>query len=913
MAKKSVAQNYQLLEIIGRGKFGTVHKAVHIESKLVVAVKILNLDTDEEEVKDIQQEIQFLAKLRSVPNITHYYGSYLNGHKLWIIMDYCAGGSVRTLLRPGPLDEKYISIVARELLIALQFIHKNGVIHRDIKAANILISKEGKVRLCDFGVAAQLTSTALKRTTMAGTPYWMAPEVITEGATYNVKADIWSTGITIYEMATGNPPYSDKDAMRAMQFITQHEPPRLEGRQYGPFLKEIIAMCLEEKPNLRPTAEDLVKSKFVKNSRQYQTVLLKEVIGRYLLWRDKKSSSRESLHDYEPLEIYNMEEDKSYDIKWDFDSLKSAEYIIDNEIDIDDQELVEAPYISDYTEDTYHNSIRDRTMSPFGVTHTIGNTMSETVGNPTIIGSKSERETFSNQHKTSNKSNEVPISLLKLFQDVDDSVTEKKTSVSSSAPLNEVAEDIITPLPTDIRGPVTAAPISIEIPNMDTIENEIQEKERQRSRSATVSKTLNLQGVSNHNISLNNSPASANIDPRPRRPTISLSRRTPSPGKNLESITVTHSNSNLGSVSTDFYSSSPPKGTSMQMKPLQPATSQTFLQPLNHKPMLNSSSTLPLVGQQTLKSKTESLEKLKLNSIVSGYSGPQTAPPVTNSELHESGGLQRVRSQLRIQMPVPSHAKELPIIDNGNEFSKPTLHLNLNGIGGSPTSDLTEKNQFGVEVNMGAGMPMAMTPVTDKPLFPLSVVTPERHPPSDIAVDLSHYHPINSEDPTNANLNSQNSMSASTTLFQGKFLNSIKSSTKEAFPSNDANNFFTSGSATSFHVNGDSNIQNSPSAGHELTGQHELAEQEDVTLTEATIDESISNPIMTSALKSIDTTSLLTTSLIDAKESMNRIVSFEFQSLVVDEDTQTHMYLDEVEGLLGKMGDLFSILVEELK
>lgn len=118
--KRDISTQYKLLEIIGRGKFGTVHKGYNVDTKQVVAIKILNLDTDHEEVKDIQQEIQFLSSLKSVPNITHYYGSYLKGHKLWILMDYCAGGSVRTLLKPGPLQEKYISVITRELLIALQ-------------------------------------------------------------------------------------------------------------------------------------------------------------------------------------------------------------------------------------------------------------------------------------------------------------------------------------------------------------------------------------------------------------------------------------------------------------------------------------------------------------------------------------------------------------------------------------------------------------------------------------------------------------------------------------------------------------------------------------------------------------------------------------------------------------------------
>lgn len=126
--KDPVNRHYRRLEVIGRGKFGTVYKGLDLATKKLVAIKVLNLDTEQDEVSEVQKEIQFLSQIKSIPNVTHYYGSYLNGHNLWIVMDYCAGGSVRTLLLPGPLEEKFISVIARELLQALQFIHNNGVI-----------------------------------------------------------------------------------------------------------------------------------------------------------------------------------------------------------------------------------------------------------------------------------------------------------------------------------------------------------------------------------------------------------------------------------------------------------------------------------------------------------------------------------------------------------------------------------------------------------------------------------------------------------------------------------------------------------------------------------------------------------------------------------------------------------------
>ncbi|EGV64695.1 kinase-like protein, partial [Yamadazyma tenuis ATCC 10573] len=358
----SATELFKRTEIIGRGKFGVVYKALNRQTKQVVAIKVLNLDTQEDEVADVQQEVQFLAELKNVPNVTHYYGSILNDTRLWIIMDYCSGGSVRTLLKAGVFEEKHIGVVIRESLIGLSAVHKLGVIHRDLKAANILISKEGNVQLCDFGVAAKVSANSLKRTTMAGTPYWMAPEVIREGDTYNSKADIWSLGITIYEIATGNPPYCDKDASWAMQMISKSTPPRLEGRDYSPNLKEAIALCLDENPEERPSADDLLKCKLVKFYRTYPTVTLKEVISRYLVWRDnnnrKDSTVFVSLENDlgDPQAEGDPGDANHIQVKWDFDSLSSREYIIENDIDLDgvDDRLDNTYSLGDYqNNDTY--------------------------------------------------------------------------------------------------------------------------------------------------------------------------------------------------------------------------------------------------------------------------------------------------------------------------------------------------------------------------------------------------------------------------------------------------------------------------------------------------------------------------------------------------------------------------------
>ncbi|XP_064422646.1 serine/threonine-protein kinase 26 isoform X2 [Latimeria chalumnae] len=240
----------------------------------------------------------------------------MQGTKLWIIMEYLGGGSALDLLRAGPFDEFQIATMLKEIMKGLDYLHSEKKIHRDIKAANVLLSEQGDVKLADFGVAGQLTDTQIKRNTFVGTPFWMAPEVIQQSA-YDSKADIWSLGITAIELAKGEPPNSEMHPMRVLFLIPKNNPPTLMGDFSKPF-KEFIDACLNKDPAFRPTAKELLKHKFiVKNAKK--TSYLTELIDRFKRWKSEAHSDDSSSDDSDS-ESSNKENDSQPE--WSFTTVR---------------------------------------------------------------------------------------------------------------------------------------------------------------------------------------------------------------------------------------------------------------------------------------------------------------------------------------------------------------------------------------------------------------------------------------------------------------------------------------------------------------------------------------------------------------------------------------------------------------
>ena len=250
--------------------------------------------------------------------VTQYKTSFLRGSKLWIVMEYLGGGSCQDLIKAGPFSEAHVAIVCRELLRGLDYLHREGKIHRDIKAANVLLAHSGRVKLADFGVAAQLTNLQSVRNTFVGTPFWMAPEVIQE-AGYDCKADIWSLGITAMELVNAEPPNAATHPMKVLFLIPKQPAPRLDGPHYSKELKDFVATCLVKDPDRRPSAKELLQHKFIRNAGRVEK--LQELIQRRQVWDEQQGVAAHPKFYAETMVAMSPIEERD---EWVFETVKAS-------------------------------------------------------------------------------------------------------------------------------------------------------------------------------------------------------------------------------------------------------------------------------------------------------------------------------------------------------------------------------------------------------------------------------------------------------------------------------------------------------------------------------------------------------------------------------------------------------------
>lgn len=262
------SHKWEIIGELGDGAFGKVYKAQNKENSSLAALKQVEIKS-EEDIEDFSVEIDILAECRH-ENIVGLFEAFVFDGKLLMYIEFCEGGAIDSIMvdLEKSLTENQIRYVCNKMCRGLEFLHSNKVIHRDLKAGNVLLTGEGDVKLADFGVSAKNTRTNQRRDSFIGTPYWMAPEVIMcetlKDSPYDFKADIWSLGITLIEFAQIEPPNHDMHPMRVLIKIQKSDPPTLaKPSKWSKNFNQFISKCLVKNPDSRPTAVELLEHPFI--------------------------------------------------------------------------------------------------------------------------------------------------------------------------------------------------------------------------------------------------------------------------------------------------------------------------------------------------------------------------------------------------------------------------------------------------------------------------------------------------------------------------------------------------------------------------------------------------------------------------------------------------------------------------
>ncbi|KFV72382.1 Serine/threonine-protein kinase PAK 7, partial [Dryobates pubescens] len=247
---------------IGEGSTGIVCIATEKHTGKQVAVK--KMDLRKQQRRELLFNEVVIMRDYHHENVVDMYSSYLVGDELWVVMEFLEGGALTDIVTHTRMNEEQIATVCLSVLRALSYLHTQGVIHRDIKSDSILLTSDGRIKLSDFGFCAQVSKEVPRRKSLVGTPYWMAPEVISR-LPYSTEVDIWSLGIMVIEMIDGEPPYFNEPPLQAMRRIRDNLPPRVKDmHKVSSVLRGFLDSMLVREPLQRATAQELLRHPFLK-------------------------------------------------------------------------------------------------------------------------------------------------------------------------------------------------------------------------------------------------------------------------------------------------------------------------------------------------------------------------------------------------------------------------------------------------------------------------------------------------------------------------------------------------------------------------------------------------------------------------------------------------------------------------
>lgn len=289
-------ERFVLEKVIATGTYGEVFEATDKENdNRRVAIKVI--ENIKENLEEVEEEQRVLAQLSLHENFPEFYGTFLKksgnleDHQIWFVMELISLGSVAELAeaykkKEERMPETMIAYILKNIITAVQHLHQAHVIYRDVKGMNVLITKDGNIKLVDFGQCAHVDSTMGKRNTAVGTPYWMAPEVVEceqkQDVDYDNRCDVWALGITAIELADGNPPNADVHPVRALFQIVRNPPPTLKrASDWSQEFCDFISECLVKTPDHRPVMLEIMEHPFITSVPEDPSEVKKQLLDEH--------------------------------------------------------------------------------------------------------------------------------------------------------------------------------------------------------------------------------------------------------------------------------------------------------------------------------------------------------------------------------------------------------------------------------------------------------------------------------------------------------------------------------------------------------------------------------------------------------------------------------------------------------